>query len=521
MNDDEMGAVWLLLTGTNILFMQAGFMMLEVGASKAKNVKSVMFKNLLDHAVCGIAWYCIGFPLATGNNAFASGTNVQWFDPPNDQLPKLFQLFGFCVTCCTVVSGAVLGRLKLEIYVLFSLIMSSVVFPVAAHWAWAPNGWLRQLGFQDFAGSCVVHLLGASCALMGAICVGPRVGRFSAAADEKEEDTRQCIKRPYKRVRDQPGYSPNSQILGAMLLYVAWFSFNIGSGGGMDASLSIPTASHAAVNTMLASSSGTIAAFVWNKLLRHEHGYDLELNVNGMLSSLVSITACCAQIHAWAAIVVGLLSVLVYVTASTFILHVLHIDDVLRVGSIHGACGALGTIWLGFAHPTEGVFYGGSGKLLGVQLLGCVCVFAWGAATSTCYFYGLRFLLPFLTEKRFGKDLDENMQNSAVRAFIPTSLCYSRDEQLAGIDFFHFGGNLHKEMDIEEVAEYNATQRIKQRYERRRKLSHRMDSESTVRWPSITGGIYEAESIARGFSPPPNSPSPVERTSTPLHMTET
>ena len=480
-----LNTAWLIITGTGILMMQAGFMALEVGATRAKNVKATLFKNIIDHAIGAVAWYCVGFSLFLGDHYFAAGTDVTWFNHYEFEFPRIFQQYGFAVTSSTIVSGALLSRCRLRVYVGFSLLLALYIYPIVAHWCWVSGGFLYKLGYLDFAGSGVVHLLGGMCAMVGAMACGPRVGRFHTGESERSRSEsfnplpetptrplryrivdRLCCKAKfmYKFVdvialqsdllpRDQPGHSAPMQCLGALMLYVAWFSFNAGSSGGLETIEKATMASRAAINTMLAAGAATVTALFWSDMVRKQ--YEIDLVVNGLLSGMVAVTAPCGYCEPWAAIAIGVLSIPVYVYSSKFVLYGLNIDDPIDASSVHCANGALGVIWTGLVDINSGLFYSGSPYLLGVQCLGVVCIAAWGFVNAFVYFYGLKAIVPRLLCCFEGSDEDSLKENSIV---------HSPDAQLVGLDFLYFGGSGFPEFDVEAVSEYNATQRIKEKF---------------------------------------------------------
>ena len=490
---------YLLLTGMNILIMQVGFAALEAGGARAKHVKSLLFKNFMDHAVGALAWFTVGWGLFIGADPFAAGPGSTFFVHPLHQYARLFQQFAFAATASTIVSGAVIGRCRLEAYVVLSFFMTGITYPIAAHWAWADFGWLRTLGFLDFAGSCVVHAFGGSVALACAWMCGPRPGRFVTdkqrllasmntiessyhgpnrgglpaessvhtvnrgamqpdlsfhgssrmisnqigQLDGSEtveatspspnkfhsflrsmvsrlENIRICRRPVVYQTRVMPrGYNPPLMVVGSLLLYVAWFSFNAGSSGstfsGPDAAV------RAAVNTLLAAGASSTACMVLTLMARVK--YDIEIAVNSMLAGLVAITAPCGYIDPWAAVVVGFLACPVYIVSAWFVLKILGVDDSLGAASVHGSAGILGTLWLGFTHPDFGLFYGHGAKFLGVQALGSLVICSFAAVTAI-----LVIFLPFKLLKK---------------------LSYAESEQLIGIDFIHFGGEFGKDVDLE------------------------------------------------------------------------
>lgn len=473
---------------------------IPVGTVRAKNVKAAIFKNMFDHAAGAIGWYWIGYPLFIGNGPFASGGDVDWAQSNPAEYAKLFQQFGFCVTSATIVSGGIISRCKLEVYLIYAFFMASFIYPIVSHWCWNPQGWLAQMGYLDFAGSGVVHLLGGACALVGAQACGPRVGRFAGVNERSEDGGRRgsefgngsehgsergpvfggipfryravnalCGKRMWAynlvdfvtlndttiRVRAAPGHSAAMQCLGALLLYVAWFSFNGGSGGRIDDQVMGELAGRAVVNTMLAAAAGSIFGLAWSEVFCKS--FDIDLAINTLIGSLVSVTAACGYVEPWAAIVVGVLSVPVYVGTTKVIMYRFHIDDPLNAVAVHAACGMLGLVWLGLAHSTQGLFYTGDGHFLGVQILGGLCIFAWGCATTALFFYPAKYLiLPYMCKAKSVDEMDEDN---------PNPLCYAHDMQLVGLDFFFFGGSAFPDFDVEAVHEYNATERIKKRFQ--------------------------------------------------------
>lgn len=550
-----LNSAWVLITGIGIILMQAGFMALEVGTVRAKNVKACLFKNTVDHAVGALAWYCIGWSLFVGNHPFASGEGATFFLHPQFEYARIFQQYGFAVTASTIVSGAVLSRCRLRVYVVFSFLLAMYIYPIAAHWAWVPGGWLYELGYLDFAGSSVVHVLGGVCALAGAWACGPRVGRFGEAGDGGSEASKpHYIDRrgsehyseasfhgfsdmPFRhklvqkfccgwgpmyrvvdvltlngtpgfRVREQPGHSAPMQCMGALLLYVAWFSFNAGSSGGMDTIPRVDSASRAAVNTMLAAASASVTALLWSDFILKQ--YDLDLVINSLLSGMVAVTAGCGYIEPYAAILVGIAAIPVYVGASKFVLYGLHIDDPLNATAVHGACGVLGTIWTGLFDINNGLVTTGNARLLGVQALGCLCIAVWSFVNAILYFMFLKYALPLLVCRSTGDDDDNIKENSIV---------YSADAQLVGLDFFYFGGSGFPDFDVEAVSEYNATQRIKNKFKAKRLGSMRVfdrDVELSVhRSEASAHGGNKHVSASFGTTPVHSPPvSPANQTST-------
>lgn len=544
--------------------MQVGFMALEVGVVKAKVVKAAIFKNLFDHAVGTLAWYLIGYSLFLGTDPFASGPEVMWFAHDPLHYARIFQQYAFAVTAATIVSGAVISRCRLEVYLVFCFLLSAYIYPIVAHLCWNENGWLAQQGFLDFAGGGVVHLLGGSAAFVGAAACGPRIGRFIAVDEKSESRVRRAgsedngggsalglgslkemtehaeskprrtsklwsvlhnIKQKIRadfRVRETPGHSASMQGLGALFLYIAWFSFNGGSGGVIDSETAAHLAGKAVVNTMLASASASITGLVWAKLF-HE-SYSMDLGVNSLLSGLVAVTAPCGYVEPWAALVIGVMSVPVYIATSNVVLYLCKVDDPLNAVAVHAFNGALGTVWIGFAEPTNGVFYSGNGTLLGVQCLGCAIIIAWTVANAAIYFYGMKFLWPLMPKRCREEKLsayDQLMQGDKR----PNCLVYGDDVQLVGMDFVYFGGSSFPDFDVEAVAEFNETKRIKERVIARnhrisRQVESRENSETSLHWKdlSVHNKLKNVGSL-HSFGTPKNSESNLLQQPSPKNST--
>ena len=239
----------------------------------------------------------------------------------------------------------VLCRVKFEAYLFYSILISAFIYPISAHWAWAPNGFLRDLGFQDFAGGTVVHALGAVCAVVAAKVVGPRYDRFT------QKDTNGKLGISVKQIK---GHSAIQQCQGALYLMVGWLCFNSGSVHGLSNG-GVPTVSRAALNTLLAAGVGASVGTVWGILKRRMH--DLTLSLNGMMVALVAITAGCDDMEPWATCLIAASSVFMYLGVSHVITNVLHIDDVVEAFAVHGAGGIWGTFMLSFFSMSRGIFY--------------------------------------------------------------------------------------------------------------------------------------------------------------------
>ncbi len=357
--------VWILICAALVFLMHAGFACVEAGMTQSKNTANIIMKNFMTIAIGSLCYYIIGYSLMYGTSlggilgmpsigiqgAGVDGLslNVFWF----------FQAV-FAATCATIVSGAVAERMKFGIYLGFCLVMCTVIYPVTGHWIWG-GGWLQSLGFSDYAGSTAVHAVGGFSALIGAKLVGARTGKY-----------------PHKgTVKTIPGHSIPLGALGVLLLWFGWFGFNCGSGLNASADIGL-----VAVNTILAGAAGAVSA-MGISFLRQKHS-DVGLTLNGCLAGLVGITAGCASVEPWAAIVIGVLSGAVMLFAVDLFDTKLKIDDPVGAISVHGITGAFGTICVGLFAVNDGIIYGG-GSLLAVQVLGVIsCA---GAAMLISYLY--------------------------------------------------------------------------------------------------------------------------------------
>jgi Amt family ammonium transporter len=369
---------WTLLGGVLVMFMQPGFAMVECGLCRAKNAANILMKNFADFMIGCLAFLFVGFGLMFGHSeggflgsSFFMISGINDGSTPDAQWGLTFWFFQsvFCGTAATIVSGGIAGRTKFAAYLLVSLLISVVIYPISGHWAWnslnqgangGTAGWLGQLGFIDFAGSSVVHSVGGFVAMAGAIVVGPRLGKYS----------------PDGVARAIPGHNLALTALGVFILWFAWFGFNCGSTNVPDG-----TIGYIAVNTNLAACAGFLGALLASWWVSGKS--DPSMSFNGVLAGLVGITAGCYDVTPFGAVVIGLLSGVLVVASVLFIDQKLKIDDPVGAISVHGVCGAFGTLCVGFfAAPnygssTVGLFYGGGLGPLGVQALGAVSIGLW------------------------------------------------------------------------------------------------------------------------------------------------
>lgn len=417
--------LWVMVTAIGILSLQTGFTMLEAGTVQSKNVKAVLLKNITDMLFGTLIWWLIGYGIYLGDDVFAGGDSSLFVitEPKIDLYPNFVQQFGFAVTSVTIVSGAILSRMKFEWYIIYSIIFVGAIYPLAAHWAWTENGWLYYLGYVDFAGSGVVHYLGGIAGLVGAWMIGPRIGRFY---DEDQLDG--------GTVRPLPPHSTVLIALGGFLLYVGWFSFNAGSSGGLTPD-SIDSARRAMINTLLASATGGTVVTLYSLAWKRSH--DVPLVVNGLLSGLVAVTGPSGSVDTWAAVLIGATAGLLYIPISYAVLHKLKIDDPVSAFTVHGFAGAWGVILTGFFDQGTGVFYGGDGSIFLAQIAGLASMgLLSGSYTFICF---------FILKKTVG-------------------LRVSNEDQLVGLDVSYHSGYAYPEFDMHQVRVFNARQKKEQEY---------------------------------------------------------
>jgi len=384
LTQDSANVLWTLIAAVLVFFMQAGFAMVESGFTRAKNAVNIMMKNLMDFSIGSLGFWAIGFGLMFGATAggFLGKTGFFFSDGATGaegwEWNMTFFMFQtvFAATAATIVSGAMAERTKFVSYLCYSVIISAIIYPISGHWAWGSlfkgQGWLEGLGFIDFAGSTVVHSVGGWCALAGAIILGPRLGKYSKDG----------------RSRPIPGHSLTLGALGVFILWFGWFGFNPGSTTTADMSIG-----RIAVTTNLAAAAGAIAAMITAWATSGKP--DASMALNGVLAGLVSITAPCADVSPLSAIIIGLIGGVLVVLSVVFIDKVLKIDDPVGAVSVHGVCGAWGTLAAGlFAQEVysgnAGLFFGGGFTPVLVQLTGIVTVFLWAFVLALVLFAVLK-----------------------------------------------------------------------------------------------------------------------------------
>ncbi len=374
--------VWVLVCGFLVMFMQAGFACVEAGFCRSKNATNLLTKNLMDFVVGALSFWAVGYALITGTDwkgligtsgFFLSGDG---YDVGN-YLSFFWQMV-FAATAATIVSGAVAERIKFHAYLLYSIVITGLIYPVYAHWVWG-GGWLSKLpfglGHLDFAGSGVVHAIGGLVGLAGAIVLGPRFGKFD------KNGTPRAI----------PGHNIPLAVLGVFILWFGWYGFNPGS----TFSAHHLRISVIAVNTTLAAAAASMAALVL--VLAKTRKFDLGMALNGVLAGLVAITAPCAWVEAWAAVVIGIVAGIILVVGVYF-LEAIKVDDPVGAVPVHGFNGLWGLIAVGlFADGTygnyaieppfvKGLFYGGGVDQLLAQVIGAIALFVWAFGAGLVLF---------------------------------------------------------------------------------------------------------------------------------------
>lgn len=369
--------MWVLITGALVFFMQAGFALVEAGFTRSKNTTNILFKNLMDFAIGTIGFWVIGYGImfGAGNGFFGS---FQLFSKANDapsNIPNMafffFQLV-FAATAATIVSGAMAERTKFKSYLIYSAIISLIIYPISGHWIWG-GGWLASLAtpFHDFAGSTVVHSVGGWLALAGAVVLGPRIGKYKNG-----------------KINAIPGHSITLGTLGVFILWIGWFGFNPGSTLGM----SDPTlVANIFVTTNAAAAAGAIGTLALTWIRYGKPG--LGMTLNGVLAGLVAITAGCDAVTPGGAVLIGLIAGILVVFAVEFFERILKIDDPVGAVSVHGINGAFGTIAVGLFAKDGGLFYGGGASLLTTQVIGVVSVAAYALGVGFLLFYALKYTI--------------------------------------------------------------------------------------------------------------------------------
>ena len=398
----SLDTVWMLLAAMLVFFMQPGFALCEAGFTRSKNTANILFKNFVDFVLGSLLFWFLGFGLMFGSNGegFVGMPNfgdLSFFD--NGLPVEGFLIFQtvFCATAATIVSGAMAERTKFSMYVIYSFSISLLIYPISGHWTWG-GGWLCNgdetsfmmttfgATFHDFAGSAIVHSVGGVLAFVGALCLGPRLGKYDKNG----------------KSRAIPGHNLMAAALGVFILWFGWFGFNPGSQLAASGEVNSTAISHVFLTTNLAAAAGGFATMfvTWIKYGKPS----LSLTLNGVLAGLVGITAGCDLVAPWAAVVIGLVCGTVLVFSIEFIDVKLHVDDPVGASSVHGVCGILGTLMTGLLATDGGALLGGGWGFFGAQVFGVLMIDVWAAAAGFVLFYGIKALKGLRVDKRIEEE---------------------------------------------------------------------------------------------------------------------
>ena len=371
--------IWIAICTVLVFFMQTGFAMLETGFTRKKNSCNVIMKNIMDFAVGSIFYWILGFGIMFGATTGVVGVIDLFsngdYSAASQTIPQpvfmAWQLV-FCATSATIVSGAMAERTAFKSYLIYSAVMSAVVYPISGCWIWNANGWLAQLGFHDFAGGTAVHLLGGSAAFAGAAVLGARIGKY-----DKKKKSRAIL-----------GQNIPLAALGAFILWVSWFGFNGASVVTSESGFDLAAIGSVFMDTILSSSACAVSAMIitWVRYGKS----DITMTLNGIVAGLVAVTAGADQLPHYAALLVGVGAAFVMIYGIEFIDHICKVDDPVGAISVHGLCGAFGTIMTGVFSVEKGVIYTGRFNFLGVQLIGVLSVAVYGLAAMTLLFVILK-----------------------------------------------------------------------------------------------------------------------------------
>ena len=394
--------VWMLLAAMLVFFMQPGFALCEAVFTRGKNTANILFKNFVDFCFGSILFWLLGFGFMFGSNGegFIGMPHFGDISFYESDLPVegflIFQTV-FCATAATIVSGAMAERTKFSMYCIYSVFISLLIYPISGHWTWG-GGWLMNgdetsfmmttfgATFHDFAGSAIVHSVGGVLAFVGAIALGPRLGKYGK--DGKS--------------RAIPGHNLMAAALGVFILWFGWFGFNPGSQLAASGEVNRIAISHVFLTTNLAAAAGAIGTMFTSWIKYGKPSFSLTLN--GVLAGLVAITAGCDLVSPLGASIIGLVAGIVLVFSIEFIDTKLHIDDPVGASSVHGVCGILGTLMTGLFALDGGALYGGGWGFFGAQCLGVLAIDAWAAVAGVVLFFGIKKIAGLRVDKRIEEE---------------------------------------------------------------------------------------------------------------------
>jgi len=396
--------VWILLAAILVFFMQPGFAFCEAGFTRSKNTTNILFKNFVDYMIGSLVFWFVGFGFMFGGDGsgFIGMPNfgdLSFYHNANGLPTEGFLMFEivFCATSATIVSGAMAERTKFSMYLVYSFFISLIIYPVEGHWTWGggwlcnadPSGFMMSTfgaSFHDFAGSAVVHSVGGVLAFLGAIALGPRLGKYAKNGESHAI----------------PGHSLTLGALGVFILWMGWFGFNPGSQLAASGEANRVAISHVFLTTNLAAAAGGLATLFtsWIKYGKPS----LSLTLNGILAGLVGITAGCDAVSPLGSIIIGLVCGVVLVFSIEFIDKKLHVDDPVGASSVHGVCGILGTLLTGLFSLSEGLLYGHGAGFLGAQFFGILTIDIWTAAAGFVIFWGIKYIHGLRVDKRIEEE---------------------------------------------------------------------------------------------------------------------
>ena len=409
--------VWMLLAAMLVFFMQPGFAYCEAGFTRRKNTANILFKNFVDFMIGSVLFWFVGFGFMFGSDGqgfigMPNFCDLSFYHNAAGLPTEGFLMFEtvFCATSATIVSGAMAERTKFSMYCVYSFFISLIIYPVEGHWTWG-GGWLCNSDaasfimttfgttFHDFAGSCVVHSVGGVLAFIGAIFLGPRLGKY------RKDGKSNAI----------PGHSLTLASLGVFILWFGWFGFNPGSQLAASGEVNRVAISHVFLTTNLAAVAGGLATmfFTWIKYGKPS----FSLTLNGILAGLVGITAGCDMVSPVGSLIIGALCGIILPLGVSFIDQKLHIDDPVGASSVHGICGIFGTLCVGLFSTSTGLFYGHGFGSLGAQALGILCVDGWAAVCGIILFGTIK--------KFFGLRVDKRIEEEGLDIYEHGEACYN------------------------------------------------------------------------------------------------
>jgi Amt family ammonium transporter len=410
----SINTVWMLLAAMLVFFMQPGFALCEAGFTRSKNTANILYKNFVDFMIGSLLFWFVGFGFMFGSNGagFIGMPNfgdLSFYHNAAGLPTEGFLIFEtvFCATSATIVSGAMAERTKFSMYCVYSFFISLIIYPVEGHWTWG-GGWLcnadatsfmmQTFGatFHDFAGSAIVHSVGGVLAFLGAVALGPRLGKY------RKDGKSNAI----------PGHSLTLAAIGVFTLWFGWFGFNPGSQLAASGEVNRVAISHVFLTTNLAAVSGGLATMFVTWIKYGKPSFSLMLN--GVLAGLVGITAGCDAVSPLGSIIIGAICGTILPFAIEFIDQKLHVDDPVGASSVHGVCGILGTLLTGLFSVDAGAFYGHGFGFFGAQCLGILCIDAWAAACGIVLFWGIKKTVGLRVDARIeeeGLDIYEHGEN--------------------------------------------------------------------------------------------------------------